>query len=91
MKFLWLVLQHVLPKGFRRARNYGFLHPNSKTLIKLLQYLLKCDPKKFLALIKPRPPWRCDCCGGMMIIGRTRIPAVERLKFVMHNLVPVPT
>jgi len=29
-EFLWLVLQHVLPKGFRRARNFGFLHPNSK-------------------------------------------------------------
>ena len=27
--FLWLLLQHVLPKGFRRARNFGFLHPNS--------------------------------------------------------------
>lgn len=26
-KFLWLVLQHVLPKGFRRARNYGFYTP----------------------------------------------------------------
>ena len=90
-KFLWLVLQHVLPKGFRRARNYGFLHPNSKALIKLLQYLLKCDPKKFLALIKPRPPWRCDCCGGIMIIGRTRIPTVERLKLEMNNLAPVPT
>ena len=25
--FLWLVLQHVLPKGFRRARNFGFPHP----------------------------------------------------------------
>ena len=25
-EFLWLVLQHVLPKGFRRARNFGFLH-----------------------------------------------------------------
>jgi hypothetical protein len=24
--FLWLVLQHVLPKGFRRVRDYGFLH-----------------------------------------------------------------
>ncbi len=35
-KFLWLVLQHVLPKGFRRARNFGFLHPNSKRLILLL-------------------------------------------------------
>ena len=29
-RFLWLILQHVLPKGFRRARNFGFLHPNSK-------------------------------------------------------------
>ena len=28
--FLWLVLQHVLPKDFRRARNFGFLHPNSQ-------------------------------------------------------------
>jgi hypothetical protein len=26
--FLWLVLQHVLPKGFRRVRDYGFLHGN---------------------------------------------------------------
>lgn len=31
-QFLWLVLQHVLPKGFRRARNYGFLHPNRKAV-----------------------------------------------------------
>ncbi len=28
--FLWLILQHVLPRGFRRARNYGFLHANCK-------------------------------------------------------------
>jgi hypothetical protein len=24
VKFLWMVLQHVLPKGFRKARDYGF-------------------------------------------------------------------
>jgi Putative transposase/Transposase zinc-binding domain len=30
--FLWLLLQHVLPKGLRRARSFGFLHPNSKRL-----------------------------------------------------------
>ena len=35
--FLWLLMQHVLPKGLRRARNFGFLHPNSKRLIALLQ------------------------------------------------------
>ncbi len=28
--FLWLVLQHVLPKGFRRSRNFGVAHPNCK-------------------------------------------------------------
>ena len=38
--FLWLVLQHVLPKGFRRARNHGFLHPNSKRLAALLRLLV---------------------------------------------------
>ncbi len=48
-KFLWLILQHVLPKGFRRARNFGFLHPNSKRLIALLHYLLGFDPRRVLA------------------------------------------
>jgi len=28
--FLYLLMLHVLPKGFRRARCYGFLHPCSK-------------------------------------------------------------
>ena len=28
--FLWLVLQHVLPKGFRRSRNLGLVHPNCR-------------------------------------------------------------
>ena len=27
--FLWHLLRHVLPKRFRRARNYGFLHPTA--------------------------------------------------------------
>jgi hypothetical protein len=34
--FLWLVLQHVFPKGFRRARDYGFLHGNAKKLLSLV-------------------------------------------------------
>ena len=54
-QFLWLVLQHVLPKGFRRARNFGFLHPNCKRLIALLHVLLKFDPGRALAWIKHDP------------------------------------
>ncbi len=73
-KFLWLVLQHVLPRGFRRARNFGFLHPNSKRLIRLLQYLLRLDPAQALALIKKRPPLVCPCCGAKMKIIETRLP-----------------
>lgn len=73
--FLWLVLQHVLPKGFRRARNFGFLHPNSKRLIRLLQYLLKLDPSWALKWLRPRPALICRCCGEPMKIVRTRIPS----------------
>ena len=67
--FLHLILQHILPKGFRRARNFGFLHPNSK-LVKLVQLL------KRIVVPPPqvRPAIRCKCCGGVMKIIRTRIP-----------------
>ena len=71
--FLWLVLQHVLPKGFRRARNFGFLHPNAKPLIALLQWLLKFAPGRALAWVKLRAPILCTCCGAVMAIVRTRI------------------
>lgn len=71
--FLWLVLQHVLPKGFRRARTYGFLHPNCKRLIALLQFLLRLDPGQAGQSIPPRPPIHCAGCGAVMVIVRTRI------------------
>lgn len=79
--FLWRVLQHVLPKGFRRARNFGFLHPNSKQLIQVLQWVFKLQPQKSLAKLKPRPQFICPCCGAIMEIRRTRIPAFETLLF----------
>ncbi|HMV22595.1 MAG TPA: transposase, partial [Rhodocyclaceae bacterium] len=74
-QFLWLVLQHVLPKGFRRARNFGFLHPNCKHVIALLHVLLKYVPGQTLAWVKQRAPILCTCCGAVMAIVRTRIPS----------------
>lgn len=71
--FLWLVLQHMLPKGFRRARNFGFLHPNCKRLIALLHVLLKFNPGLASDLIKERAPIPCACCGAVMKIVRTGI------------------
>jgi hypothetical protein len=75
-QFLWLVLQHVLPKGFRRARNFGFLHPNCKRLIALLHVLLKFAPGRALAWVKQRPPILCAGCGAVMVIVKTRIRSV---------------
>ena len=76
--FLWLLLQHVLPKGLRRARNFGFLHPNSKHLRELLRLLLKLAGRTG-AWVRLRPALTCPCCGGDMTIVRTRIrPAPTR-------------
>ncbi len=72
-QFLWLVLQHVLPKGFRRARNFGFLHPNCKRLIALLHLLLRFAPSRALTWVKQRAPILCACCGAVMVIVKTRI------------------
>jgi len=78
--FLWLIVQHILPKGFRKVRSYGFLHPCSKQLIALLQYILKFDPAKMLKTIRARPELFCKCCGAKMKIIATRMarPAPPR-------------
>lgn len=68
--FLWLVLQHVLPKGFRRVRDYGFLQGNAKKLLALVQLVLQ-------VLIDPssppqRPLFQCPKCQSPMeILGFT--------------------
>jgi hypothetical protein len=80
-QFLGMVLQHVLPKGFRRARNFGFLHANSKKLLALLQELLKLNPIKALVTRANRPVIKCPCCGGAMKIVKTRIPVLSALGF----------
>jgi Putative transposase/Transposase zinc-binding domain len=75
-RFLWLVLQHVLPRGFRRARNFGFLHPNSKRLMALLKLLVfkpPVGPPAPVTTRTPRPQWLCTCCGAPMVIVRRRI------------------
>jgi hypothetical protein len=73
LKFLWLILQHVMPKGFRRSRNFGFLHANSKRVLELLQQLIKKHPVHPQIGVAKRPQIKCPCCGGAMRIVRTQI------------------
>lgn len=71
--FLYLLMQHALPRGFRRSRSYGFLHPCSKRLIKLLQLVLQVNPLLMLLQKKKRAMIRCPLCGGEMEIIVTRV------------------
>lgn len=65
-QFLWLVLQHVLPGGFRRVRDYGFLHGNCRKLLALIQLLLGARP---VQTAQPeRPTFKCFGCGAAMIV-----------------------
>ena len=70
--FLRKILLHILPKGFRRARNFGFLHPNSK-LVKLVQLIKRI----FILPPNPRPLPSCPCCGKPLRIVRTRVKQLQ--------------
>ena len=77
--FMWRVLQHVLPRGFHRVRDYGFLHHNARKLLRLLQLILR-------VVIKPktkqeRPAFCCSACGQPMVVtGVSRPNAASRFK-----------
>jgi hypothetical protein len=64
--FLQLILQHVLPKGFRRVRDYGFLHGNAKKLLFLVQLILHVGIKRIEQ--RTRPVFKCPCCKSPMVI-----------------------
>jgi len=72
--FLYLLMQHVLPKGFRKTRCYGFLHPCSKKLITFLQMVLRVKPSRMIKKIKERAKIICPLCKATMEIVQTRIP-----------------
>ena len=71
--FLHLIAQHVLPKGFRRVRDYGFLHTNAKKLLSLVQLVLHVVIEAVKR--RPRPVFRCSCCKSPMVIVGFRRPA----------------
>jgi len=58
--FIWKILTHVLPRRFRRVRDYGFLHHNAHKKLTFIQYLLHVK----LAISKPliKTIIRCGQC-----------------------------
>ena len=71
--FLYLILQHVLPRGFRRVRDYGFLHANAKKLLALVQLILHVFIKEICP--RSRPVFKCPKCQSPMVIKMIRRPS----------------
>ena len=70
LQFLWLILQHVLPKGLRRVRDYGLLRGHEKKQLQLIQYAfmlagqLTLPPQQKVVRLTAQP--FCPCCQHVM-------------------------
>ncbi len=80
-EFLWMLLRHVLPKRFRRARDYGLLHGNSQKLLQVVQLLLRVvlpEPWQGQQCQRQtKPPILCPHCGGVMAIIAVRVREIN--------------
>ena len=74
-EFLWLILRHVLPRSFRRVRDYGFLHSNAKRLLALVQLVLHV--KIHAPELRQRQVFSCPCCKSPMLVIGVRPPGYK--------------
>jgi hypothetical protein len=86
-EFLRRFLLHVLPRGFVRIRNFGFLaNRHRATLLPLCSQLLKSAPRS-PSSTQPIPNdagtlsfWACPLCGGPMRVIETLTAAQIQLR-----------
>jgi hypothetical protein len=78
-EFLRRFLLHLLPDGFVRIRNFGFLaNRNRATALPLCFQLLSATPdaKQEISTASPSDLWTCPRCGGPMVLIE-RLTAAE--------------
>jgi len=79
-EFLRRFVQHILPRGFVRIRQYGFLanRCRSTELTRARQLLATTPRQQEPCEEPPREPasWRCPRCGAAMIVG-TNLSSVQ--------------
>jgi hypothetical protein len=97
VEFVTRYLRHVLPKGLRAIRQYGFCHPAAKAKREKIAFLtgrpllvgaLELPPPK-----PERPPKVCACCGGPLLFMRkieARWERARRIKLARARSPPAP-
>lgn len=70
LKFLWQILQHVIPKGFRRVRDYGLLHGGARKRLRQIQLCLMMAGQLDFTSLEPierkKAQCLCRCCQQPM-------------------------
>jgi hypothetical protein len=80
-EFLRRFLLHLLPPGFMRIRNFGFLaNRNRASLLPLCAQLLSGPEQMPVSVSSPsidqtRSLWSCPVCGGTMRVVERLSPA----------------
>lgn len=74
--FIALLVQHVLPKGLRRSRDYGFLHGNAKRLLKTVQWVLRVMLPDQIK--RAKAAFQCPHCKGRMLVMKMTLPSPNR-------------
>ena len=72
-EFLRRYVQHVLPHGFLRIRQFGFLANRHRSeSLALIRLLLASEAlsQKPLLTASCKPEWQCPRCGNLMQISR---------------------
>lgn len=65
LSFLWRILKHVLPRGFRRARDYGLLHSSASQSLNRIRLQCRVSaPPETEPRVRVQP--FCRCCGQAM-------------------------
>lgn len=65
--FVRRYLQHVLPRGLKAIRYYGFCHPAAKAKRLKIAAATGCPPPAAPAEKPAAPPRPCPCCGEAML------------------------
>jgi len=77
-EFVARYLRHVLPRGLRAIRHYGFCHPAARAKRERIAFhtgrpRVLADPR-CTAPDEPTPPPSCPCCGAPMQPLRRLLP-----------------
>ena len=68
-EFIRRFLQHVLPKGFKKVRHFGYLSSRNKQLLTLLQYVFGTVEDEPVNITEPKKKIpHCSVCGKPMIL-----------------------